>query len=143
MTPTHFRLRPALWVPLLLGLLVLARLVLAFLPPADPERLAAVALERELVPGLAARLAPHGGAGGRELVLDLSGPGRDAFRPRLQAGLDALAAAAPPGEQMPLHLSLAWSIEGRELHLRGSIRSLRLETFVEERYRLRSPWGWR
>jgi len=125
----------------LIGLQALVWLVRASRAPADPERLATATLEREFLPGLAARLAPHGGAGGRELVLDLTGPGRDAFRPRLQAELDALAAAAPAGEQMPLHISLAWSNEGYALYLDGSIRSLRLETFVDERYRLRGRWG--
>lgn len=133
----RYRLR-LLLLALCLGAaaLLLARVVPR--APEDPEARAVAALTREFLPTLEARLAPHGGAGGRALVLDLSGPGRDAFRPALDAQLTALAAAAPaPGEtQMPLHLSLAWSLADAQLHLRGSIRTLRLETFVEERYPL-------
>ncbi|MBM4117714.1 hypothetical protein FJ251_08210 [bacterium] len=122
---------------LVLGLAAAALLAsTALRPPRDSQARAVAALEREFLPTLAARLAPHGGAGGRALVIDLSGPGRVAFRPQLEARLAALAAAAPAGEQMPLHLSLAWNVEDGALRVRGSIRTLRLETFVEERYPL-------
>lgn len=132
-TSARLRLRRAQLLPLLVGLLLLP---LLFRLPADPERLAAARLEESFLPELERRLAPHGGAGGRALVIDLAGPGRDAFRPHLDARLAALAAQAPPREQMPMHISLVWTLAGRELHLRGSVRSLHLETFVDERYRL-------
>jgi len=132
------RRRLILFLALCLGAaaLLLARVVPR--EPEDPEARAVAALTRAFLPTLEARLAPHGGAGGRALVLDLSGPGRDAFRPALDAQLSALAAAAPArgDAPMPLHLSLAWSLADAELHLRGSIRTLRLETFVDEHYPL-------
>ncbi|MCB9513548.1 MAG: Na+/H+ antiporter NhaC family protein [Candidatus Latescibacteria bacterium] len=118
-------------LPLGLGLVVL--LLLSRLP-ADPDRLVPAGLERSFFPGLAARLAPHGGAAGREIVLSLDGPGAAGVRPVLERELEAQAAAAPDSAQMPLHLSLAWTQESRHaLQLRGSIRTLRLETFVDER----------
>lgn len=134
----HARRRLLLWLALCLGAAALLFAGYSLRRPRDPELRAVAALTREFLPTLEARLAPHGGAGGRSLVLDLSGPGRAAFRPALDARLTALAVAAPlaASEQMPLHLSLAWSIEDGALHLRGSIRTLRLETFVEERYPL-------
>lgn len=130
------RRRLLLWLALCSSAAALLLAGLALRTPRDPESRAVAALTREFLPTLDARLAPHGGAGGRTLVLDLRGPGRAAFRPALDARLAALVAAAPPGEQMPLHLSLAWTLEDGALHLRGSIRTLRLETFVEERYPL-------
>jgi len=137
-TSARLRLRRAQLLPLLVGLLLLP---LLFRLPADPERLAPAAIERAFLPELSARLAPHGGAAGRALVLDLAGPGRDALRRSLEQRLADLAAESPAvgGEtqaQRPLHLSLAWTVDGRALHLRGSLRSLNLETFVDERYRL-------
>lgn len=132
------RRRLTVLLALCLGAAALLLVILVPRAPRDPETRAVAVLTREFLPTLEARLAPHGGAGGRPLVVDLDGPGRAAFRPALDAHLAALAAAAPvPGEaQMPLHLSLAWSLEDAALHLRGSIRTLRLETFVEERYPL-------
>lgn len=132
----HARRRLLLWLALCLGAAALLLASLALRPPRAPEARAIAALERDFLPTLERRLAPHGGAGGRAFVIDLDGPGRAAFRPTLEARLATLAGASPAGEQMPLHLSLAWELEGKALHLRGSIRTLRLETFVEERYRL-------
>ncbi len=112
----------------LVALLLLPRL------PADPAHLIPAAIERDFLPGLDARLAPHGGGDGRRLVQSLVGPGFEEVDTRL---LRHLADTYAAGDSLrPLHISLAWDQEGRTLHLHGSLRSLELETFVDEKLRL-------
>jgi Na+/H+ antiporter NhaC len=123
-------------LPLALGLLAL--LLLPRLP-ADPGRLIPAVIEQEFLPGLEDRLAAHGGGDGRQIILSLDGSGSREVEPRL---LRQLGTIATPGDSMqPLHISLAWQLEDRDLRLRGSLRSLNLETFVDETLPLPGWWS--
>ncbi len=119
--------------------LLLGALFLLLLPrlPVDRDYLVRRSMEREILPRLEAQLDIHRATGPVEPLLELRGPGEDSLRESLR---DFLAAAAlPDSGGRPLRLSLAWDLDGRDLHVRGSLRSLRLETFLDEHLRL---LGW-
>jgi len=119
-------------LPLVLGLLALLLLPRM---PAAPEHLIPATFEKEFLPGIAERLAAHGGGEERHVVLGLEGEAKEAVGALLRRHLDEEYPVGDEPERSPLHLSLAWRLEGHRLELDGSLRSLELETFVRESYR--------
>ncbi len=119
-------------LPLVLGLLALLLLPRM---PAAPEHLIPATFEKEFLPGIAERLAAHGGGEERHVVLGLEGEAKEAVGVLLRRHLDEEYPVGDDPERSPLHLSLTWRLEGHRLELDGSLRSLELETFVRESYR--------
>lgn len=129
-------MRSSRLLTLVLGLLLLLLLLRL---PSSPERQLPAALGKDFLPTLNERLSPHGGGLGRQILLDLNGPGQQAAQGVLRRHLEREYPGYAESGGKPLHLSLAWELADGRLRLRGSIRSLELETFVDETYR---PPGW-
>jgi Na+/H+ antiporter NhaC len=125
----------------LIILLALGIVLVLALPrlPVDRDYLARRTLVREMGPVILDGLRIHGNDP-YLLVLSLRGPGADPLRGELTAWLGERVRLATDAEgALPVHATLAWELDGRHLSVRGSLRSLTLETTIDKEARL---LGW-
>ena len=129
-------MRRSLVIVIALGLLLILALPRL---PVDRDYLARRTLLREVGPALVDGLSVHG-KGPYLLALSFSGPGAEGLRGELTAWLGERVRLADDADgALPVRAALAWDLDGRRLTIRGSLRSLNLETTLDESARL---LGW-